>query len=460
MSSHQLAYSQKRRSTRIDQAIPLIVQGVGALREPYQEQVSTTSVSCHGCSYLSRHEVIQGETVYIDLPAKKGAPGASSRARVKWVQKTNAKDRTYQIAVELDIAGNIWGIPAPPEDWVQALMPQAAEPAAPAPAPARELKVVPRKEPQVAALPQAAKPEATLTAAPLPAKAEAPPAMAIPPIAQLMVGLGEQIQTMASDAAGAALVKEKGRVVEEFRLQLREETNKAIHAALAASKEVIVHHTLKELRESYEAAARESYTQWRKRLESDVASAQQHLIAQAKDLSHKIETIAGKTIERVQRNLEITRGEAVEKFVARLREQMAPLLAEAKDSVQKLQASNETFKQESESLGTGFENQLAYSASTNLARVQEEFEKCSEATAAKMNETMQQLYQDFERTAQDSVNALLGSISNDMSKDLAERAGEVSRQYVTGLEDFTRNYLESIGRSIAEASQRVHAGQQ
>lgn len=456
MSSHQLAYSQKRRSTRIDQAIPLIVQGVGALREPYQEQVSTTSVSCHGCSYLSRHEVIQGETVYIDLPAKKGAPGASSRARVKWVQKTNAKDRTYQIAVELDIAGNIWGIPAPPEDWVQALMPQAAEPAAPALA--RELKVVPRKEPQ--APPQEAKQEATLTAAPLPAKAAAPAAMAIPPIAQLMVGLGEQIQTMASDAAGAALVKEKGRVIEEFRLQLREETNKAIHAALSASKEVIVHHTLKELRESYEAAARESYTQWRKRLESDVASAQQHLIAQAKDLSHKIETIAGKTIERVQRNLEITRGEAVEKFVARLREQMAPLLAEAKDSVQRLQASNETFKQESESLCTGFENQLAYSASTNLARVQEEFEKSSEATAAKMNETMQQLYQDFERTAQDSVNALLGSISNDMSKDLAERAGEVSRQYVTGLEDFTRNYLESIGRSIAEASQRVHASQQ
>jgi hypothetical protein len=459
MSSHQLAYSQKRRSTRIDQAIPLIVQGVGALREPYQEQVSTTSVSCHGCSYLSRHEVIQGETVYIDLPAKKGTPGASSRARVKWVQKTNAKDRTYQIAVELDVAGNIWGIPTPPEDWMQGLMPQAAEPASPAPP--RELKVVPRKEPQVAAPPQEAQQEATLTTVtPLPAKAEAPPAMAIPPIAQLMVGLGEQIQTMASDAAGAALVKEKGRVIEEFRLQLREETNKAIHAALSASKEVIVHHTLKELRESYEAAARESYTQWRKRLESDVASAQQHLIAHAKDLSHKLETIAGKTIERVQHNLEVTRGEAVERFIARLREQMAPLLAEAKESVRKLEASNHALKQESESLCTGFENQLAYSASTNLARVQEEFEKSSAAIAEQTNEALQKLYQDFERTAQDSVNALLGSISNDMTKDLNDRAGEVSREYVTGLEDFTRNYLESIGRSISEASQRVHTGQQ
>ena len=39
-----------------------------------------------------------------------------------------------------------------------------------------------------------------------------------------------------------------------------------------------------------------------------------------------------------------------------------------------------------------------------------------------------------------------------MTKDLQERAGEVSREYSVGLEDFTRNYLETIGRSIAEIS--------
>ena len=125
--------------------------------------------------------------------------------------------------------------------------------------------------------------------------------------------------------------------MEEVRPQLREETHKAIHAALSASKEVIVTHTLKELRESYEAAARLSYAQWRKRLEEDVASAQRHMVAQAKELSQKLETIALKTIDRVQHNLETTRGEAVERFVTRLRDQMGPLLAlEAKESVQKL----------------------------------------------------------------------------------------------------------------------------
>src|SRR6202035_1168093 len=58
VSSHQLAYAHKRRSTRVEKAVPLVVGGVGALREPYQEEVSTLSISCHGCTYQSRHEVI------------------------------------------------------------------------------------------------------------------------------------------------------------------------------------------------------------------------------------------------------------------------------------------------------------------------------------------------------------------------------------------------------------------
>lgn len=448
MSSHQLAYAQKRRSTRVDQSIPLVVQGVGALREPYQEQVATSSISCHGCSYVSKHEVIQGETVYIDLPKENGSAATSSRARVKWVQKTNAKDRAaYQIAVELEVAGNIWGLPTPPEDWFPLHASQAVD-AAPA---AHELKIVPRKEQQAIAPPV---PEATANVAARPAKAETA-TVSIPPIAQLMVGLGEQIQTMASEAAGSALIKEKGRVVEEFRLQLREETSKAINAALSASKEVIVHHTLKELRESYEAAARNSYAQWRKKLEEDVMSAQQHLVTQAKELSQKLEVVALKTIERVQHNLETTRGEAVDRFITRLREQMTPLIAEAKESIQKLEASGAALKKESEEMCAGFENQLSYSASTSLARVQEEFEKSSSGISDKTNEALQKLYQDFERAAQDSVNALLGSISNEMTKDLQDRAGEVSREYSTGLQDFTRNYLESIGKSIAEISQRI-----
>ncbi len=180
MSSHPFLYAQKRRSTRIDQAIPLAVQGVGALREPYQEQVSTVSISCHGCTYQSKHEVIQGEIVYLDIKLPNdGAVGCSNKARVKWTQKLGAKERAFQIAVELEIAGNIWGIASPPDDWFPLQISKAIEPATSG----RELKVVTRKEQQVVTVPEGGSNRVSQL---IRNEAVAPP---IPPLAQLMVGL-------------------------------------------------------------------------------------------------------------------------------------------------------------------------------------------------------------------------------------------------------------------------------
>src|ERR1700680_946312 len=150
VSSHQFIQAHKRRSTRIDQAIPIVVQGVGAMREPYAEQVSTLSISCHGCTYQSKHEVIQGETVYLDIkPPTNGSVACSSKARVKWTQKIGARERAFQIAVELEIAGNIWGIAAPPADWFPLQIPEVTDPAVSG----RELKVVSRKEQQLVPAP-------------------------------------------------------------------------------------------------------------------------------------------------------------------------------------------------------------------------------------------------------------------------------------------------------------------
>ena len=112
-SSHQISHAQKRRSTRLDHAVPVAVQGVGAYREPYQDQVSTLSISCHGCTYNSKYEVIQGELVYLDVRSTNdGSSHGSSRARVKWVQNLGGKVG-FQVAVELEVAGNIWGICVP-----------------------------------------------------------------------------------------------------------------------------------------------------------------------------------------------------------------------------------------------------------------------------------------------------------------------------------------------------------
>jgi hypothetical protein len=280
-------------------------------------------------------------------------------------------------------------------------------------------------------------------------------ATSIPPIAQLMVGLGEQIQMMASEAAAAALVKEKSRLLEEFRAQLRDEAFKTIQSAISASKEVIGRQALKDLSESHEADARNNYALWMKKIEQDMESARQHMLVQMKEVSRRIDGMAGSAIERVQHNMETTRSEAVDRFVARLRDQVAPMLVEARDSIQKLGACETAFKKESEAIYAGLESRLEYGANASLAKVQEELEKNTAAIAAKANETLLKLYQNFGNAAQNNVESLLASMGNQMTTILQERSAEVSREFSTGLEGYTRGYLESIAKSIAEISQNM-----
>jgi hypothetical protein len=453
VSSHLFAHAQHRRSKRIEKAIQLVVGGVGAMREPYQEQVTTLSINCHGCAYQSKHEVIQGETVYLEVkPPNEGSVGYSSRAKVKWVQKLGGKEKFFQVAVELETYGNIWGIPSPPGDWFPPKLPEAVEAAASG----RELKVVARKDLPTVPAPA---PNASLDRVSQPEKSPVATS-SIPPIAQLMVGLGEQIQIMANEAAAAALGNEKGRLLEEFRAQIRTEAIKTIQSTILASKEVIARQSVKELSDAHEASVRTNYAVWMKKMEEDAESARQHMLNQVKEVNRRIEGLAASATERVQHNMETARGEAVDRFVCRLRDQVAPMIADAKDTIRNLEISQSAFKKESEAIFTGLENQLEFSANESLARVQQQLDKNTAALAARTDETLSKLYQNFEKAAQNNVSSLLASLESQMTRILQERAADVSREFSSGLESYTRNYLESIGKSIAEIPRKipVHAG--
>ena len=121
--------------------------------------------------------------------------------------------------------------------------------------------------------------------------------------------------------------------------------------------------------------------------------------------------------------METTRSEAVDRFVSRLRDQVAPMLAEAKDSIQKLEASETAFKKESEAIYAGLENQMEFSANESLAKIQQELEKNTAAIAAKTNETLSKLYQNFEKAAQDNVVSLLASLGEPDDQDSAGTSG-------------------------------------
>ena len=112
------AGAQKRRSTRIVQAVPITVTGVDALGQPFKERTTTVMVNCHGCKYQSKHYVPKNSTVTLEIPRPEaGAPRRTLVGRVIWVQRPRAVRELFQIGLEFEIAGNVWGIAFPPDDW-------------------------------------------------------------------------------------------------------------------------------------------------------------------------------------------------------------------------------------------------------------------------------------------------------------------------------------------------------
>src|ERR1700730_6863644 len=109
---------RKRRSTRIVQAVPLVVTGVDALGRPFVERTSSLIINCHGCRYQSKHYVLKNMWVTMEIPNQEsGQPPRTVRGRVAWIQRPRTVRQLFQVALELEVSGNVWGIAFPPEDW-------------------------------------------------------------------------------------------------------------------------------------------------------------------------------------------------------------------------------------------------------------------------------------------------------------------------------------------------------
>lgn len=468
VSSRELAYVQKRRSTRIYNAIPLAVQGSDAFRAPYQEQISTLTVNCHGCRYRSNHEVIQGDTVYLAVKkSSEGSAAYSCQAQVKWVQRLITKDFRFEIAVELAAPGNIWGIASPPDDWIPSQIPKAIK---------RESTR--GEEPPATWIEQPMIPILNEESGQLSHLDRDDPTTALPPsLDQLMAGFGKQIQIMDSHAATAAFVKERERLMGEFRMQLQNEATRTLESVIATSKEELTRRVLKELNDTHEAAARLIYERWNKKIEQDTKNAAQSLMAQGTEVSRRVEGMTVSTIERLQRNMEASRTEAVDRFLSRLREQLAPMLEDAQVTLQNLTTSENKLRDECQAIRGGFDKFLQQATENSIAEVRgktlgmldqfesdvtkrlvESYDGLHETSVEVIAETtriLRELSQGCEETVQGQLRSLVLSAANDVTEILKERTAQISRQFSNQLEGNTRSYLELIGESIAQIPKKT-----
>src|ERR1700741_5377756 len=200
---------RKRRSTRIVQAVPLGVTGVDALGRPFAERTSTLIINCHGCRYQSKHYVLKNMWVNLEVPHPE--PGHSPRrvrGKVAWIQRPRTVRPLFQVALELEAAGNVWGIGFPPEDWAGfpeegSFLQNALAPADATPAP---LPQVPSGTPLPIeeAEPGVATPD-NIRVFPAPASATDASMQLARQVARLLAEARQQIHAAAREAAAEAV---------------------------------------------------------------------------------------------------------------------------------------------------------------------------------------------------------------------------------------------------------------
>jgi hypothetical protein len=225
---------RKRRSTRIVQAVPLAVTGVDAIGRPFTENTSTLIINCHGCRYQSKHYVLKNMWVKLEIPhPDAGQPPRVVRGRVAWIQRPRTVRQLFQVALELETPGNIWGIAFPPEDWFAFSDVEAQQHNVGAASELQANEIEQEVPAHTEYESQAAHVNDNLRAFPSPVSTTDASLQLARQLARLVADAKQQIQAAAREAASHAVAQEASQLIEK----IKQETLKHAQDAGAAAAE-------------------------------------------------------------------------------------------------------------------------------------------------------------------------------------------------------------------------------
>jgi hypothetical protein len=297
---------RKRRSTRIVQAVPLQVTGVDALGRPFMERTSSLILNCHGCRYQSKHYVLKNMWVKLEVPnPQEGEPPRTVRGRVAWIQRPRTVRQLFQVALELEAPGNVWGIAFPPEDWFAQSEPAAAQsaaapigttthielplpPLAPPPLPPAQtsetefhVSLTDSDVTAATAATPAANPD-NVRVFPSPASTTDASLQLARHVTRLLAEARQQIQAAAREAASQAVAAERTASAEQWEKKVAE-TRDALQHEVTTAVEKIQEESQTRSREAHEAAATALQEELPKRLAPQLEQVTRNLTSHLSD---------------------------------------------------------------------------------------------------------------------------------------------------------------------------------
>lgn len=301
---------QRRRSTRLEHTLPIVVRGIDLLGQPFEERTTTQVLSYHGCLYPSKHHLPKNTWVTLEVaPSQPQKEAICVRARVAWIQRPRTLRELFHVGVELETGANIWGIVAPPPDWIVPISPGAGE------LPNFEVKSSPEATPE--AISASAQER---TSGPLDAYLE----RMLAETAREPIKMPFSVSEFREQAHSA----EESPLVRELRHQFDSQARQVLEEARAHAEQIVRDRTSElrdelhsklhaELRKEQRVSAESFFQKWREEFEKEQASAKEQI---SSSLAQEVATQVDQAQQQVREALKAEWQSGIEQARASLAE--------------------------------------------------------------------------------------------------------------------------------------------
>ncbi|MGH9746105.1 MAG: hypothetical protein ACRD59_08355 [Candidatus Acidiferrales bacterium] len=474
MSNSSIAstsYRPARRSTRLNEAISMRVEGVDSYRGPYSEEVSTVSVSAHGCKYHSKNQVLTNALVILEVKGDKPeAKPVSARGRVKWV--TGLHGGFFETAIELEDPGNVWGISTPPKDWLPFCGPRTIEIdtskskpfAVPRPDPMASSAPASLLTPKEAAAPAIEHRVAVPNSSESGARETA--VSAARPVGQLMGDFQQQMEHMLSEVATAAVREKTTSMLNDVHEKLRQEARTILAETTTSQAGPWIEQALKQMKIAGQDTVQKLHAHWMKKVETDLGQAFERIEVRQREVEELSQTLAANALQKVESVLEASRKDGIDRIVARLKEQITPIvedtrkaaadLTHRKDELEKLlEQSAEKSSGRIEEACAKFEKQFEQMIHARIDGAREEIERAGIAATDLALNHLRISSQQHRTKAEADLREELGRVSESVMKEVGERAAETSQQFSGEMKKQSRSHLEFVSDAISELAKGI-----
>jgi hypothetical protein len=408
--------AQKRRSTRISQAVPITVTGVDALGRPFEELTSTIVVNCHGCRYQSKHYVLKNMWVTLEVPRSEAhREPRSVRARVTWIQRPRTVRELFQIAAELEVPGNLWGIAFPQPDWFP--FPEQSD----AYTAAADAELPSSAASEASWNADTASPVDNLRILPVVGSADASRSLA-----QQMAGLLEQakheLHAAVRESAAQVALMEAGPLVAALQKQLEEAAEHSVQTIAEAAAKRAAQESLGSTALKTQEHLKNLQRRWNEDLETGVEQAKQNLLDRLAQSGQEQTAALSREIEA---------------FRERARAQVAQAFQDGESG---LAHSREAL--------SSFRRQAASVADAAIEEITQRFRARAEETQSAWHA---RLHADL-MAATDLWDQRIESSLESAAQKSAERLARNSQSTAERLENELGSRISSLGKVFAEAT--------